>query len=242
LNAQTNINTKKIVPTSRLVSNLMRMPVQANKAIVGRNAFAHSSGIHQDGVLKHRTTYETINPQDVGLEPTIVLTARSGRAALKHHLVRLGYKLTPEKLTTIYKEFLVLADKKKDITDEDLQLLMGDLANGKRVKLSLLQVVCGTPLEPMATVKLTVDGKVETATSTGNGPIDSAYHAIDNILKKKVVLEEYLVQALTKGSDDRGKVHVQIAYKGVLYFGFGADHDIVVASVKAYLDGLNKIV
>ena len=243
LNATTNINTKRIYPTSRLVSRLMRMPVQANKAIVGRNAFAHSSGIHQNGVLKNRFTYEIMSPEDVGIkESSLALTARSGRAALKHHLERLGYKVTQEKLDTVYQEFLTVADKKKDINDDDLRILMGDQANGKGAKLTLLQVVCGTPLEPMATVKLIVDGKEETATSTGNGPISSAFHAIDKILKKKVNLEEYLVQAITRGSDDRGKVHIQIAHKGVMYYGFGADTDIVVASAKAYLDGLNKIV
>lgn len=243
LNAVTNINTKKIYPTSRLVSRLMRMPVQANKAIVGRNAFAHSSGIHQNGVLKNRFTYEIMSPADVGIkESSLALTARSGRSALQHHLERLGYKVTQEKLDEVYKNFLTMADKKKDITDDDLRILMGDQANGTGAKLSLLQVVCGTPLAPMATVKIKIDGKEEVATSTGNGPVDSAFHAIDKILKKKVILEEYLVQAMTKGSDDTGKVHIQIAHKGVMYYGFGADNDIVVASVKAYLDGLNKII
>jgi 2-isopropylmalate synthase len=243
LNAVTNINTKKIYPTSRLISRLMRMPVQANKAIVGRNAFAHSSGIHQNGVLKNRFTYEIMSPSDVGIkESSLALTARSGRAALNHHLERLGYKVSQEKLDSVYHEFLTMADKKKDITDDDLRILMGDQANETGAKLSLLQVVCGTPLAPMATVKLKIDGKEEVATATGNGPVDSAFHAIDKILKKKVILEEYLVQAMTKGSDDTGKVHIQIAFKGVLYYGFGADNDIVVASVKAYLDGLNKIV
>lgn len=243
LNAVTNINTKKIYPTSRLVSRLMRMPVQANKAIVGRNAFAHSSGIHQNGVLKNRFTYEIMNPSQVGIkESSLALTARSGRAALKHHLERLGYKISQEKLDEVYTEFLTMADKKKDMSDDDLRLLMGDQANGNGAKLSLLQVVCGTPLAPMATVKLKVDGKEEVSTATGNGPVDSAFHAIDKILKKKVILEEYLVQAMTKGSDDTGKVHIQIAHKGVMYYGFGADNDIVVASVKAYLDALNKIV
>lgn len=243
LNAVTNINTKKIYPTSRLVSRLMRMPVQANKAIVGRNAFAHSSGIHQNGVLKNRFTYEIMSPEDVGIkESSLALTARSGRAALKHHMERLGYKLTQEKLDSVYQEFLNVADKKKDINDDDLRILMGDSANDAGAKLTLLQVVCGTPLAPMATVKLLLNGNEEVSTATGNGPVDSAFHAIDKILKKKVVLEEYLVQALTRGSDDTGKVHIQIAHKGVLFYGFGADSDIVVASVKAYLDALNKIV
>ncbi len=243
LNAQININTKKIYPTSRLVSRLMRMPVQANKAIVGRNAFAHSSGIHQNGVLKNRFTYEIMSPQDVGIkESSLALTARSGRSALSHHMERLGYKLKQEELDNIYQKFLELADKKKDINDDDLRFLMGDKSNGKSIKLELLEVVCGTPLKPMATVKLKVNGQEEFATSTGNGPIDSALQAINQIVKKKIRLEEYLVQAMTGGTDDLGKVHIQINHKGVSYYGFAADTDIVTASVKAYIDGLNKII
>ena len=243
LNSQTNINTRKIYPTSRLVSRLMRMPVQANKAIVGRNAFAHSSGIHQNGVLKNRFTYEIMNPKDVGIkESSLALTARSGRSALSHHMERLGYKLKQEELDAIYQKFLELADKKKDINDDDLRFLMGDKSNGDRIKLELLEVVCGTPLKPMATVKLMVNGSEEIATSGGNGPVDSALQAINQIVKKKIRLEEYLVQAMTGGTDDLGNVHIQINYKGVSYYGFSEDTDIVTASVKAYIDGLNKIV
>jgi len=238
----TNIDTKKIYPASRLVSRLMRMPVQANKAIVGRNAFAHSSGIHQNGVLKNRFTYEIMSPQDVGIkESSLALTARSGRAALKHHLERLGYTVTQEKLDETYQKFLTVADKKKDINDDDLRILMGDEANGQGAKLQSLEVICGIPLTPKATVTLIVDNKEQTATATGDGPIDAAFSAINTIIKKKVQLEEYLVQAITGGSDDLGKVHIQIAHEGVVYYGFGADTDIIVASVKAYLDGLNKI-
>ena len=243
LYAQTNINTKKIYPTSRLVSRLMRMPIQANKAIVGRNAFAHSSGIHQNGVLKNRFTYEIMSPKDVGIkESSLALTARSGRSALSHHMERLGYKLGQVELDAIYQKFLELADKKKDINDDDLRFLMGDKSNGNKIKLELLEVVCGTPLKPMATVKLKINGEEEFATSTGNGPIDSALQAINHIVKKKIQLEEYLVQAMTGGTDDLGKVHIQINYKGVSYYGFAADTDIVTASVKAYIDGLNKII
>ena len=242
LNIQTNINTKKIYPTSRLVSRLMRMPIQANKAIVGRNAFAHSSGIHQNGILKNRFTYEIISPKDVGIkESSLTLTARSGRSALSHHLDRLGYKLKQEELDKIYQNFLTLADKKKDINDDDLRFLMGDKSNGNAIKLELLEVVCGTPLKPMATVKLLVNGKEAVATSGGNGPVDSAFQAVNRIVKKKVRLDEYLVQAITGGTDDLGKVHIQISYKGTSYYGFAADTDIVTASVKAYIDGLNKI-
>ncbi len=239
----TGINTKKIYPTSRLVSNLMRMPVQPNKAIVGRNAFAHSSGIHQDGVLKMRENYEVIDPKDVGIpSSSIILTARSGRAALAHHLEKLGYKLEKKELDTVYKKFLDLADKKKEVSESDLHMLVGEKDSKHGIKLELLEVVCGTPLHPMATVKLKVGGEEYIETANGNGPVDSAYNAIDKIIKKKVKLNEYLVQAITGGSDDFGKVHVQATYKNNSYYGFGADTDIVVASVKAYIDVLNKIV
>lgn len=242
LNAVTGINYKNIYPASRLVSRLMRMPVQANKAIVGRNAFAHSSGIHQNGVLKNRFTYEIINPQDVGInESSLALTARSGRSALKHHLERLGYKLTQEKLDLIYNKFVTLADKKKDINDEDLRVLMGDKTNGYGIKLESMEVVCGTSQTPKAHVKLNINGKAETASAEGNGPVNAAFAAVNKIIKKKVILDEYLVQAITGGSDDLGKVHIQLRYKGNNYYGFAADTDVITASVKAYLDGLNKI-
>ncbi|HVA97246.1 MAG TPA: 2-isopropylmalate synthase [Candidatus Acidoferrales bacterium] len=243
LHAETNIDTKKIYPTSRLVSRLMRMPVQANKAIVGRNAFAHSSGIHQNGILKNRFTYEIMSPKDVGIkESSLALTARSGRSALLHHLERLGYKPEQKDMDAIYEKFLTLADKKKDINDDDLRYIMGDKSNGAKIKLQLLEVFCGTPLKPMATVKLAVNGKEEIATSGGNGPVDAALSAINHIIKKKIGLEEYLVQAITGGTDDLGKVHIQISYKGTSYYGFAADTDIVAASVKAYIDGVNKII
>ena len=243
LNFFTQINPKKITSLSRLVSKLMRMPVQPNKAIVGRNAFAHSSGIHQDGVLKYRQNYEIINPEDIGLsESQIILTARSGRKALKYKLERLGYKIGKKQLDKIYKKFLELADKKKEINDEDLRILVGEKKERKGARLELLQVICGTPLTPCATIKLKIDGKEEKSFAFGNGPVDASFKAIDKIIKKKIHLEEYLVQAVTGGSDDVGKVHVQIKYKNQIYYGFGADTDIVVASVKAYLDALNKII
>lgn len=243
LNFFTQINPKKITSLSRLVSKLMRMPVQPNKAIVGRNAFAHSSGIHQDGVLKHRQNYEIINPEDVGLsESQIVLTARSGRKALRYKLEKLGYRIEKRQLNKVYKKFLELADKKKEINDEDLRILTGEKKERRGTKLELLQVVCGTPLTPCATVKLKIDGKEEKNLAFGNGPVDASFRAIDKIVKKKIHLEEYLVQAVTGGSDDVGKVHIQIKYKNQIYYGFGADTDIVVASAKAYLDALNKII
>ncbi|WP_423126493.1 2-isopropylmalate synthase [Gaoshiqia sp. Z1-71] len=243
LNIDTNINTKNIYKTSRLVSNLMNMPVQPNKAIVGRNAFAHSSGIHQDGVLKHRENYEIIDPTEVGInESSIVLTARSGRAALKHRLEVLGYELTKEKVDEVYEKFLELADKKKDIRDDDVVLLVDDSEKKeRRIKLDFLQVVTGKSLIPMATVRLDIAGEKFDATSSGNGPVDAAIKAVKQILKRQVTLEEFLIQAITKGSDDVGKVHMELDHDGAKFFGFGAHTDIITASVEAFLDAVNKI-
>src|SRR6056297_604000 len=196
LNLTTNINPKKIYNASRLVSTLMRMPVQPNKAIVGRNAFAHSSGIHQDGVLKRRENYEIINPRSVGInESAIVLTARSGRAALKHRLERLGYKFDKEHLDHVYQKFLELADQKKDLTDDDLRLLAGkeQKEDKNKIHLKSLQVLCGKGTVPIATVTLEIDGQLHTATSEGNGPIDASFSAVKQIVSKKVKLEEFLI-------------------------------------------------
>ncbi|QZE14850.1 2-isopropylmalate synthase [Halosquirtibacter laminarini] len=244
LNLETNIKTQNIYKTSRLVSTLMNMPVQANKAIVGRNAFAHSSGIHQDGVLKNRETYEIIDPEDVGIkESSIVLTARSGRAALKHRLEVLGYILEGEKLDEVYQEFLKLADKKKDIKEDDLLVLVGEVekTDSHRIKLQDIQVVMGKNMEPMATVKLNIAGEIFKACSNGNGPVDAAIKAVKEILHKNVVLEEFLIQAITRGSDDIGKVHMTINHKDSFFHGFGANTDIVIASVEAFIDAINKI-
>jgi 2-isopropylmalate synthase len=241
----TDINTQKIYRTSRLVSTLMRMPVQPNKAIVGRNAFAHSSGIHQDGVLKNRESYEIMNPADVGInESSIVLTARSGRHALSHHLERLGYKLNPEELDDAYQKFLKLADRKKDISDEDLRVIVGVGRNEmqRRVKLKYLSVVCGKSSIPMATVQLNIDGETCTATSSGSGPVDASFNAIRQLIHRKVTLEEYLVQVVTRGSDDIGKVHVQVVNQGNTYYGFSANTDVVTASAEAFIDAISKIV
>ncbi len=242
MGVDTNIDTTKIYPASRLVSRLMRSPVQANKAIVGRNAFAHSSGIHQNGVLKNRLTYEIISPAAVGIKDTsLALTARSGRAALKHHLERLGYEVSPGQLDEVYQKFLELADKKKGVVDDDLRILMGDQAQSEGMQLASLKVTSGTAATPEATVTLKVGKKSVSATEKGDGPVDAAFKAVNAIAKKDVQLEEYLVQAITGGSDDTGKVHIEISHDDNVYYGFGADTDIIVASVKAYLDALNKV-
>ena len=237
-----NINTQKIYPTSRLVSSLMNMPVQPNKAIVGRNAFAHSSGIHQDGVLKNVQTYEIINPHDVGIDDnSIVLTARSGRAALKNRLSALGINTTFEKLDKIYEAFLKLADKKKDINDDDIMILAGvDRTLNHRIKLEYLQVTSGVGIRPVASIGLNISGEKFEAAASGNGPVDAAINALKRIIERHMTIKEFTIQAISKGSNDVGKVHMQVEYNGHVYYGFGANTDIIAASVEAYIDCINK--
>jgi 2-isopropylmalate synthase len=239
----TNINTTKIYPISRMVSSLMNMPVQPNKAIVGRNAFAHSSGIHQDGVLKNVETYEIMNPKDVGLDDnSIVLTARSGRAALKYRLNVLGIDVADdEKLDGLYQKFLKLADQKKEVNDDDILMLAGaDTADAHAVKLDFLQVTTGMGVRSVASIGLDISNQKFEAASTGNGPVDAAIRALKKIIQKEMTLKEFTIQAISKGSDDVGKVHMQVEYDGSVYYGFGANTDIVTASVEAYIDCINK--
>ena len=242
LGITTNINTTKIFPTSRMVSSLMNMPVQPNKAIVGRNAFAHSSGIHQDGVLKNASTYEIMDPKDVGIDDnSIVLTARSGRAALKHRLSVNGVELDGEKLDQVYEEFLRLADKKKEVTDDDILVLAGaDRAATHNVKLDYLQVTTGKGVRSVASIGLIIANEKFEAAASGNGPVDAAIRALKTIIKREMTLKEFTIQAISKGSDDMGKVHMQVEHAGHVYYGFGANTDIVTASVEAYIDCINK--
>ena len=243
IDIETNINTQKIYPTSRLVSSLMNMPIQPNKAIVGRNAFAHSSGIHQDGVLKNVQTYEIMDPKDVGIDDnSIVLTARSGRAALKHRLHINGVDVSDEeKVDKIYEKFLALADLKKEVSDADVLMLAGaDTADQHAVKLDFLQVTTGKGVKSVASIGLDISGQKFEAASSGNGPVDAAIKALKKIIMKQMTLKEFTIQAISKGSDDVGKVHMQVEYQGALYYGFGANTDIVTASVEAYIDCINK--
>lgn len=241
-NVETNINTNKIYPASRMVSSLMNMPVQPNKAIVGRNAFAHSSGIHQDGVLKNVQTYEIIDPKDVGIDDSaIVLTARSGRAALKHRLHILGVELDQDKLDRVYEDFLKLADKKKDISDDDILVLAGvDRNDDHHIKLEFLQVTSGVGVRSVASLGLNISGERFEAAASGNGPVDAAIKALRKIIDRQMELKEFTIQAISKGSDDMGKVHMQVEYDGQMYYGFGANTDIIAASVEAYIDCINK--
>ena len=241
----TTVRTRHIIRASRLASTLMQVPVQPNKAVVGRNAFAHSSGIHQDGIIKNRESYEIFKPEDIGLhDVSMVLTARSGRAALKHRYAGMGLNVDKELLDEVYERFLILADKKKEVTDEDLYVLLGveQSAKHRRIQLDYLQVNCGKSVVPEAVIALIIDGEKHTATAYGSGPVDAAFNAVKQIIHPKVVLEEFLIQAITRGSDDMGKVHVQIAYKGRHYYGFSADTDVVTASTEAFIDAISKII
>ena len=243
LGIDTNINTRRIYGVSRLISSLMNMPVQPNKAIVGRNAFAHSSGIHQDGVLKNVETYEIMNPKDVGIDDnSIILTARSGRAALKYRLSVLGVNVSDEKhLDEIYQKFLSVADKKKEITDDEILVIAGaNRSDAHKIKLDFLQVTSGVGVQSVASLGLSIAGEKFEACASGNGPVDAAVRALKNIIKREMTIKEFTIQAISKGSDDMGKVHMQVEYKGHSYYGFGANTDIVAASVEAYIDCINN--
>lgn len=243
--ADTSINTKEIYPTSRLVSRLMGFVVPPNKAIVGANAFAHSSGIHQDGVIKRRMTFEIMQPQDVGIsESQIILSPRSGRNALRYRLSELGYKMTDEQLGKIYDRFITVADKKKEVHDADLEAIMQDemrLVPDIYV-LEYIQIVSGTRLVPTATVGLKKNGDIHQEASDGDGPVDAAYKAIDKITGVKTELTDYNIQAVTRGKDAIGEVTVKLRSNGQTAIGHGASTDVIEASAKAYINAVNKII
>ena len=242
LGLETGINIKRIYPVSRMITRLMRMPVQPNKAIVGRNAFAHSSGIHQDGVLKSRENYEIIDPQDVGIpSSSIVLTARSGKAALRHRLEKLGVELPAEELAVVYERFLHMADERREVNDEDLLELMGLESSRRVLEITALEVVCGTDKPARAHVQINLNGVQHYNEAEGNGPVDATIRAIDGIMGTHVKLEEYLVQAITGGSNDLARVHIQVSKDDVFYYGFASDTDTVLATGKAYLDAVMKV-
>ncbi len=246
LNLTHKVNSKHLYELSGMVSRMMRMPVQPNKAIVGKNAFAHSSGIHQDGVLKHRETYEIINPEDVGIDQSeIILTARSGRHALNHHLERLGYTMERIDLDQVYDRFLTMADGKKEIRDDDILLLMGDKAESNYkdgLSIKSLQVSCGDQASPQATIKLFYKGIVHESISAGNGPVDATIKAIEKIIGRSFNIKEFNIHAIHSGSDDVSKVDMLVINEGKSYKGYGFSTDIVRASANAYLDALNKFV
>ncbi|MBO4371104.1 MAG: 2-isopropylmalate synthase, partial [Paludibacteraceae bacterium] len=242
MNVETGVNPEHLTRTSRLVSTLMDMPVQPNKAIVGRNAFAHSSGIHQDGVIKNAQTYEIIDPKTVGLDTnSMVLTARSGRAALKQRLQTLGIEAGKERLDELYKKFLIVADKKKEVRDDDIRMLAGlELSDKQWIQLQAFTVTSGKDTIPQASLTLSIAGKSYHADAEGNGPVDAGINALKRIILNHMVIQEFTIQSITRGSNDLGKVHMQVEIDGKEYFGYGANTDIVVASVVAYLDAINR--
>ncbi len=241
----TSVNTKEIYKTSRLVSKLTGMPVQPNKAVVGANAFAHESGIHQDGVLKERITYEIMRPEDVGFEETkIVLGKHSGRHAFNERLKKLGLELTKEQLEKAFDRFKSLADKKKEVFDEDLETIVDEEISKIPEKFHLLHfyIASGDQVKPTASIKLKYDNKVLEASSSGDGPVDACYKAIDKITKLSGKLLDYQIRSVTSGKDALGEVSVKIGSKGRVVSGRGASTDIIEASIKAYVNAVNKLV
>ena len=255
-NAHTNINTKEIMHTSQLVSSLMGLEVQVNKAITGDNAFAHSSGIHQDGLLKSRDAYEIINPNDVGLEDMeLVLTARSGRHAVKSTLRKLGFsELSPEQFEGVFDEFIKLADKKKEVYSHDLFMIVknyfqeNQLANDNVdrhaesfIELMDLQVISNT-MFPSASIQIRKAGEIIKNSADGTGPIDALYSAILEVADIDIKLLEYKISSVTRGKEALGKVKVKAEHEGITYFASATDTDVIKASALAYINVINKMI
>ncbi|MPZ22149.1 MAG: 2-isopropylmalate synthase [Dehalococcoidia bacterium] len=245
-NVPTTINTREITRASRLVSDLTGMVVQPNKAIVGSNAFRHQSGVHQHGVLKMRETYEIIDAVEIGLErgSVLVLNKNSGRAGLKARLEELGYELTEEELSRIFLAFKDLADKKGEIDDRDLEALVSEKMRTENevYRLELVQVSAGNHAVATATVRLvSPDGNIVDDAATGTGPVDAVYQAINRIVAVPNVLTEFSVKAVTEGIDAIGEVTIRIESEGRSYVGRGGDTDIIVASARAYMNALNRL-
>ena len=246
IDVETEINTHHIVPASRLVSSITGFPVQPNKAIVGANAFAHESGIHQDGVLKHRETYEIMRAEDVGWHTNkMVLGKHSGRAAFKSRLGELGIELPDDAaFNDAFVRFKNLADRKHEIFDEDLQALMNAQKTGaynSRYELIDLMVTSKLGVSPTAYLKLHIDGSEIDVSGQGDGPVDAVYKAIESVASSGSDLQLYSVNAITTGTDSQGEVTLRLEKSGRIVNGIGADTDIVVASAKAYLHALNLI-
>ena len=239
-----NINTELIYPTSRLVTMITGIIVQPNKAIVGANAFAHEAGIHQDGVLKNPMTYEIMKPEAIGLSTNkLVLGKHSGRHALRSRLKEMGYDLSDEELKLVFKKFKDLADRKKHVVDEDLEVIVteGILRTADIFQLEYLHVTCGTTVLPMASVKLSINGRSVQGAGYGNGPIDSAFNTIAKLTGTQSELLRFTVGALTGGTDAQGEVIVRLRENGLVALGKGADPDIITASARAYVNGLNRM-
>jgi len=240
----TAINPRRLYPTSRLVANITGIQVPRNKAIVGQNAFAHEAGIHQDGMLKERTTYEIMRPEDVGIAKTmLILGKHSGRHAFRGRVVELGYHLTDSQLDGVFEDFKRLCDKKKEVFDEDLEAIISDeVQHIKEVYiLKSLRSESGTGTTPTATVEMEIIGKSVKQTGHGDGQVDAVYKTIAAITKTKSRLDTYLVKGITGGTDALGEVTVKLEEGGKKVTGHGADTDIIVASAKAYVNALNKL-
>jgi 2-isopropylmalate synthase len=242
------IDTTQIYPSSRMVSRISGMAVQANKAVVGENAFRHASGIHQDGVLKDRSTYEVMKPERVGLPPDVqlVLGKLSGRAGLQARLETLGYSLDREEVTGVYQRFLELADKKPEITDRDLEILMDEenrtASEPISYSLETVHFTSGDKDIPTATVRLIgPDGNAKTDASTGNGPVDAVCRAIDRVIGATARISDFQVQAVSEGRDSVGSVSIRVENNGRMFSGRGANTDIIVASAHAYLSAMNRM-
>jgi 2-isopropylmalate synthase len=239
------VETTMLTRASRLVSAATSFPVQYNKAIVGRNAFAHESGIHQDGMLKHQQTYEIMTPASVGVKQTSLMMGKhSGRHAFVHKLEELGYVLSGNQLEDAFVRFKALADRKKHVYDEDIEALVDEeIATAQdRIKLVSLTVIAGTHGPQRATMKLDIDGKVEIEEREGNGPVDATFNCIKAMIPNEALLELYQVHAVTAGTDAQAEVSVRLSEGGKSVTAKGADPDTLVASAKAYLGALNKLV
>ena len=243
---ETGIDTTQIVPTSRLVASVTGFPVQPNKAVVGANAFAHESGIHQDGVLKHRETYEIMRAEDAGWNTNrLVLGKHSGRAAVRARFDDLGITFdTPEELNEAFTRFKILADKKHEIFDEDLQSLVSGKSGNSLIevyKFDSMEISCKTGQKPHAILNILVNDELVTTSADGSGPVDASFKAIEKVAKSHTELELYLVSAITAGTEAQGDVTVRLAKNGSIVNGVGADTDVVAASAKAYLHALNLL-
>jgi 2-isopropylmalate synthase len=241
--AHTDINTKEIYRTSRMVSRLMNIPVQPNKAIVGSNAFAHSSGIHQDGILKDRRTYEIMKPEDVGIkEHTMVLTARSGRAAVRHKLKELGFDLEKETFERVFERFINVADRKKEITAKDLNSIVEiEISKVPETYIFLgMQIMSGNQTTPLSSVRLQKGDDLLTDAAIGNGPVDATYRCIERLIGHQGKLLDYDLKAITTGKDALGEAMVRVEIEGRVYSGLGTSPDIIEASARAYLNAFNR--
>ena len=244
----TGIRTEEIGNSSRMVSSIFGFPVQANKAVVGQNAFRHSSGIHQDAFLKERTTFEIMEPDTVGWRgQALVLGKLSGRAGLRSRLHELGYDLSDKELASVFVLFKDLADTKREVTDMDLEALMSEqyrmVDTDRTYKVNAVHVICGNDTVPQAKVTLGCpDGQSRTVESKGTGPVDAVCKAIDQVVDLNIDLTEFAVSAVTEGIDSLGEVTIRVAKDGSVYSGRGSDSDIVVASAKAYVNAINRLI